>query len=156
MAFVPGAMIGAMPPLIGWWTAGGRWPDVEFGLLLLFVIIWQLPHFWNLLLAYRIDYKKAGLPTPYDVLSERKIEAISLILAVITTCVCILLFVSGDTTAWWIKALIIGLALGWIIWIRVAMTNRARQARPLQAFHLVNALGALGLLGAITQRLMER
>lgn len=62
-AVVPGALVGAIPPLIGFTAAGGRGPDAVIVLFSSFMFLWQLPHFWLIILRYRSDYQKAGFKT---------------------------------------------------------------------------------------------
>jgi protoheme IX farnesyltransferase len=62
-AVVPGALIGALPPLIGYVAAGGRWNDPRALLLASFFFVWQIPHFWLLLTMVGQQYAEAGLPT---------------------------------------------------------------------------------------------
>lgn len=62
-AVVPGALIGAIPPLIGYVAAGG-WLTAPLILLVgTFFFIWQIPHFWLLLLMFGKQYSDAGLPS---------------------------------------------------------------------------------------------
>jgi heme o synthase len=62
-AVVPGALIGAIPPLIGYVAAGG-WLTAPLILLVgTFFFIWQIPHFWLLLLLFGKQYSDAGLPS---------------------------------------------------------------------------------------------
>lgn len=63
MAVVPGSLIGAIPPVIGWTAAGGSPLDIHILTVALFFFIWQVPHFWLLLLIYGNDYAAAGFPT---------------------------------------------------------------------------------------------
>ncbi|MEW6506224.1 MAG: protoheme IX farnesyltransferase [Bacteroidota bacterium] len=63
MAVVPGSLIGAIPPVIGWTAAGGSPVDIHILTVALFFFIWQVPHFWLLLLIYGNDYAAAGFPT---------------------------------------------------------------------------------------------
>jgi len=62
-AVVPGALVGAIPPLIGFTAAGGQGPDTAIILFSSFMFLWQLPHFWLIILRYRSDYLKAGFKT---------------------------------------------------------------------------------------------
>jgi protoheme IX farnesyltransferase len=55
-----GAVAGALPPVMGWTAAAGRF---EVGAWILFGILffWQFPHFFSLAWLYRDDYARAGL-----------------------------------------------------------------------------------------------
>jgi len=54
-----GAVPGAMPPLIGWLAAHGRY-ELEGCLLFAILWFWQMPHFLAVAWLYRDDYAKAG------------------------------------------------------------------------------------------------
>lgn len=71
-AAVPGALIGALLPIIGWMVAGGDISDSRIMALAFFFFIWQVPHFWLLLSIYGKDYESAGLPSMTRVLSRRQ------------------------------------------------------------------------------------
>ncbi len=62
-AVVPGALIGAIPPCIGYVSAGGNLDDPRILLVAAFFFIWQIPHFWLLMLMVGSEYRDAGLPT---------------------------------------------------------------------------------------------
>jgi protoheme IX farnesyltransferase len=66
-AVVPGAVIGAIPPVMGFVAAGGHWSDPAILLVAGFFFLWQIPHFWLLSLLFDEQYRKAGLPTPTDI-----------------------------------------------------------------------------------------
>jgi len=55
-----GAFPGAVPPMIGWVAASGRF---DLGAWLLFAILffWQFPHFHAIAWMYREDYARAGI-----------------------------------------------------------------------------------------------
>ncbi len=79
LAVVPGSLIGALPPLIGWVSAGGNILDpVGIALALLF-FIWQVPHFWLLLLLFDNEYKAAGYPTLTEKFNKYQLKRISFI-----------------------------------------------------------------------------
>ena len=56
---VVGAVVGAVPPVMGWTAASGR---LEPGAWILFGILflWQMPHFLSLAWLYRADYERGG------------------------------------------------------------------------------------------------
>ena len=62
-AAVPGAIPGALPILMGHFSAQGQiWNPG--GLYLFFILFfWQMPHFWTLALRYQKDYQQGGFPT---------------------------------------------------------------------------------------------
>lgn len=79
LAVVPGSVVGALPPVIGWVAAGGYLWDPHAMALALFFFIWQIPHFWLLLLIYGQDYEKAGFPTLTKIFSDAQLSRITFI-----------------------------------------------------------------------------
>jgi protoheme IX farnesyltransferase len=55
-----GAVAGAMPVLIGWAAANGRF-NLLAGSLFMIVYLWQFPHFMAIAWMYRDEYQAAGL-----------------------------------------------------------------------------------------------
>lgn len=82
LAIIPGALVGAVPPLIGYTAAGGAITDTRIMLFALFMFLWQMPHFWLLLIRYGDEYEKAGIKTLHTIMGERSI--MRLIMAWIT------------------------------------------------------------------------
>jgi len=97
LAVVPGALIGAIPPMVGYVSAGGYIFDFENISLALFFFIWQVPHFWLLLLLYEKDYERAGFPVLSKSFSIEQLSRITFtwILALAASCIAIPFFGSG-------------------------------------------------------------
>lgn len=57
---VVGAVPGALPPVLGWMAADGRWGAGPFALFAV-LFLWQFPHFFAIAWLHREDYSKAGL-----------------------------------------------------------------------------------------------
>jgi heme o synthase len=76
-AIIPGALVGALPPVIGWAASGGGIFDPKIIALASFMFIWQIPHFWLLLLMYDDQYKEAGFPTLSSIFSLNQITKIT-------------------------------------------------------------------------------
>ena len=72
-AALPGALMGALPPVVGWTAAGGYLNDPTIHLVAFFFFIWQIPHFWLLLLFYEKDYTDGGLPSMFDRFDRRQL-----------------------------------------------------------------------------------
>lgn len=62
LAILPGAICGALPPYIGWIGGGGQVVGYPAALLIALFVLWQIPHFWLVLLTYQEDYQKSSLP----------------------------------------------------------------------------------------------
>lgn len=93
-AIMPGAIVGALPPAIGWVAGGGSIADPKLLALALFFFIWQIPHFWFLLLIFDEDYKRAGFPTLSKYFSQEQLKRITYVwvLALAASCMMIPLF----------------------------------------------------------------
>ena len=83
-AAVYGAVLGVIPPLIGWISAQGSVLDIGFISLGLFYFIWQIPHFWLLTLKYHKQYEKASFPTVVKVFGVEGMERITFIWLLLT------------------------------------------------------------------------
>jgi protoheme IX farnesyltransferase len=75
-AAIPGAWVGAIPPILGWVAGGGDIFNPRIWGIGLFLFIWQVPHFWLLLLDSSRDYEKAGLPSITKIFSTTQIKRI--------------------------------------------------------------------------------
>ncbi len=73
-AVLPGGLVGAIPPVIGWTAAGGPLfhPNILYIAALMFM--WQLPHFWLLIVRYGKEYEAAGFSTLKRYLDDHQIK----------------------------------------------------------------------------------
>ncbi|WP_423129155.1 protoheme IX farnesyltransferase [Gaoshiqia sp. Z1-71] len=76
-AVVPGSLVGALPPYVGWLAAGGSLTDPVIFWVATFFFIGQIPHFWLLLLMFGKEYKLAGYPSLHDHFTENQIKRLS-------------------------------------------------------------------------------
>jgi protoheme IX farnesyltransferase len=76
-AALPGSLIGALPPVVGWVAAGGYLSDPTIHLVAFFFFLWQIPHFWLLLLFYEQDYQDGGMPSMFDRFDRRQIARLT-------------------------------------------------------------------------------
>jgi protoheme IX farnesyltransferase len=75
-AAIPGALVGSIPPILGWVSGGGNILDPRIWGISIFFFVWQVPHFWLLLLDFSRDYEKAGLPSITKIFSTGQIKRI--------------------------------------------------------------------------------
>lgn len=76
LAIIPGALVGAVPPLMGYTAAGGDLFDKTILFISFILFLWQVPHFWMLLIRFRDDYEMAGFPTVLRKLDEKQVARI--------------------------------------------------------------------------------
>jgi protoheme IX farnesyltransferase len=78
-AAVYGAPVGMAAPAIGWVTGGGSITDPRLAVLALLFFLWQVPHFWMLLLRSGDDYERAGLPSLTKVFPRELLSGITVL-----------------------------------------------------------------------------
>lgn len=84
LAIIPGSLVGAIPPAVGWVAAGGSILDPQILALSFFFFIWQIPHFWLLLLVLSKDYEKAGFPTLTQIFDLDQLSRITFVWIIAT------------------------------------------------------------------------
>jgi len=84
LAVVPGAILGVIPPAIGWMVAGHSLFELEFYTLAAFYFIWQVPHFWLLVMLFHGDYKDGGYPTAMRLFGEGTLQRLTFVWLMIT------------------------------------------------------------------------
>lgn len=78
-AVLPGALIGALPPIIGWTAAGGPPFDMEILFVAFFLFVGQMPHYWLLMIKVGNEFQAAGLPVITTLFEPRQIRNLSFI-----------------------------------------------------------------------------
>lgn len=85
LAIIPGALVGAIPPVIGFTSAGGAIWDTKILLFSTLMFLWQMPHFWLLLIRYGREYRNAGFVTISDYLNNTQIRNIVFLWILLTS-----------------------------------------------------------------------
>ena len=98
-AVVPGALIGALSPAIGWTAAGGSAGDLRLLALAFFFFIWQVPHFWLLLFKYGEEYAEAGVPSLTRLFSTTQLGRLTFVWMLATAAASLLLPLYGVSRA---------------------------------------------------------
>jgi protoheme IX farnesyltransferase len=122
-AVVPGSVIGSIPPLVGWVSAGGSLNNIHAGILALFFFIWQVPHFYLLALKYGDEYQKAGLPSILSIWSTDKARKYVYLWIILTAIGAVLLASSGLPSSAISSAAIIACS----IWLVISFRNIRRE-----------------------------
>jgi protoheme IX farnesyltransferase len=76
-AAIPGALVGAIPPAIGWMAGGGCLSDARLAVICFFFFMWQVPHFLIHQLVFGKEYEKIHLPSLTAVLTEAQLDRLT-------------------------------------------------------------------------------
>lgn len=138
LAIIPGSIVGAIPPAVGWIAAGGNIFDPQIILISFFFFIWQIPHFWLLLMVLDSDYQKAGFPTLTQLFSKDQLGRITFIwiLATAVTGLLIPLFHISENQ---IVSYILFMAALWLTFRSINLLQQTQEASAFKfAFRSIN------------------
>lgn len=152
-AVLPGSMVGALPPLIGWAGAGGRLDSWIILVVAAFFFIGQIPHFWLLLLMFGKQYKLAGMPSLNQIFTETQIKHITYtwILTTIASAFLVMIFV-------FTSRILILLLLVYIFYLLVSVSILVfgkREFKVLPTFYRLNLLYLFMMLFLIADSLLR-
>lgn len=136
-ASVPGAAVGMIPPAIGWISAGGTLFDARLAAVCFLFFMWQIPHFWLLLLRYADDYKKAGLPSLASILSPAQISRVISIWIFASSVASLLLPLYGTVKSSIVYFSLVLLAV-WLLWNGSLLLQKPTLTRPTELFRVIN------------------
>ena len=145
-AAVPGAVVGVIPPAIGWVTGGGKITDYELLAVCFFFFMWQIPHFWLLLLSYGEDFKTAQLPSLNSVFRWNQLKKITFIWMCAAAVSSLLIPFYGISTSNIVNFLLTSVAV-WLVWqgVKVYRQKGEKLTYPL-AFKNINIYMILVIL----------
>jgi protoheme IX farnesyltransferase len=146
LASVLGSLIGALPPAIGWVTAGGQL-DGPILALSFFLLIWQVPHFWLLALRLDADYAQAQFPTFVRALGPDALARVTFMWTAATAGSALLLPIFGLSSSPFVA---LGLVAAGVWLVAVAWRSLRAPAAPgiRRAFHAINTYAVL-VMGAV-------
>lgn len=115
-AVIPGAVVGAIPPAIGWTAAGGWLFHHDVAFITVFFFTGQIPHFWLILLRHGNDYQKAGFPSITHTFSSQQIYRLTFSWTAATALTAIMLPLFDVITGYIIGGAIIALSAALVVW----------------------------------------
>ncbi len=141
-AVLPGALVGAVPPVIGWVLGGGALFDRQIGSVAFFFFLWQIPHFWLLLLIHPGDYERAGFPSLASLFSHRQLVRIVSIWMLAAAVSCLVLPIFGAIRSPWLHGALVA-AAGWLVWnVILLLFKSATSVAPSASFRAINLFAA--------------
>ncbi len=155
-AAVPGAIIGTIPPLTGWVAAGGKMSDPLIQFIVFFFFMWQVPHFWLLLVESGNDYQEAGLPSIKSIFSPAQLSRITFSWLFSTGIAGLLVLQFVRLNSLFVKFSLPGLIL-WLIYsaIRLLRTSQDSRFSFKYAFTNLNVFALLVVLFISIDKLMN-
>jgi heme o synthase len=129
-----GGLCGALPVLIGWAAVTGSL-SLRAALLFAVVFLWQPPHFYALAIAFREDYRRAGIPMLPVVASLRRVGLEAVVYAWLTVAASLALWPLGMTPLYGLTALGAGALLLVEAHRLYRRTRRGEPPRPMRLFH---------------------
>lgn len=105
-AVVPGSLIGALPPMVGYAAAGGSILDSEIIAFAFFMFMWQIPHFWLIVIRHGADYQEGGFPSITAIYSDKQIKGITFVWVTATAVASILMPFMGVFSALGLKLIL--------------------------------------------------
>ena len=148
-AVIPGALIGAIPPALGWVSGGGRLLDHRIWAVTFFFFMWQVPHFWLLLLHFGKDYEKAGFPSLTRIFSSAQLARVTFMWISGTAVTCMMIPLYGVVKS---PIICVGLfaAAFWLMWKDSGLLKVRSSEFPFHfAFNTMNSY-ALVVMALIT------
>ena len=142
-AIIPGSIVGAIPPAVGWVAAGGSILDPQIGIISLFFFIWQIPHFWLLLLIFGEDYKQAGFPTLTQIFSPDQLGRITFVWIITTVMIGLLIPIFGVVRS---NIINYGLFVAglWLAWNAIRLLRSTKEKKYFRfAFMEINVFAIL-------------
>ena len=138
LAIIPGAVCGSLPVLVGWMAAGGGLESPKLWILMGVFGVWQLPHFWLVVLANQEDYRSSGIPNMLRILSPAQLRQLIFVwvtaFVVLTLCLPLYQVTVSETAAWALFANALILASLFALFLRL----RADARRYSRFFRCLN------------------
>ena len=138
VAVIPGSIIGSIPPMVGWVAGGGSLTDPRLIILAFFFFVWQVPHFWLLMLNYGKEYENAGYPSITAKISKQQIKNATFVWTAATAIAALMLPVYGLVTTLFFKMIII-IAAVWLVAVFAPLLQKEKKEfNPFYYFMRIN------------------
>jgi protoheme IX farnesyltransferase len=155
LAIFPGSIIGAIPPAIGWVAGGQSLFDWRIMIVCSLFFIWQIPHFWLLLMNLSRDYREAGFPSLATKFGERNMALLTYSGIIVTVLTGLLIPVIDAAYSVY---LLIALFLSgvWLLWgSRKLLAKSIEKQQFIFVFKMINIYMLLVMIFLSADRLLK-
>ena len=143
LSIVPGALVGAIPPWIGFFSGEGTFPNQNIIAFSIFMFLWQLPHFWLIIIKYDKEYRIAGFATLTKYLHEIQIRYLVFFWVLLSTFFLFFFFFLAETFDKNIFASATIINLAFIFFFYRLLFIKKKEQEIKGAFLLINSFSFL-------------
>ena len=143
LSIIPGALVGALPPLIGFFSTGQLVLTASIIAFAGFMFLWQIPHFWLIIIKYHKEYKSAGFPTISDYFNEKQIRNLVFIWVILSTFLILLFFIFSDPSFKIFLSFVTILNISFIWLFHRLLFSDSKTGEIKGAFILINAFSII-------------
>jgi protoheme IX farnesyltransferase len=155
LSIIPGALVGAIPPIIGFSSAGGTLFHMNIIAFSVFMFLWQLPHFWLIIIKYGKEYKAAGFATISKYLNETQIKYLVFFWVLFSTVFLLLFCVLADSLNKDLIVLLSAVNIAFISFFYRMLFLKKEPAEIKGAFILFNSFGIFIMFLIITVSILK-
>lgn len=153
-AVIPGSLVGAIPPVVGWVAGGGSPLAPQIIAVASFFFVWQVPHFWLLLLAFGKEYEAAGLPSLSRTFAPEQLGRITYAWIAATAATGVLLLEFGIVRSATL-GLVLFLLAAWLLWSARSLARGGQGTRSFRrAFVAINEYALLVMAVLVAARIL--
>ncbi|MFZ4463514.1 MAG: protoheme IX farnesyltransferase, partial [Bacteroidales bacterium] len=153
-AVIPGSVIGSIPPLVGWVAGGGDLFTIQALLLAFFFFIWQVPHFWLLMLKYGPEYTEAGYPSITQIYSEKSIRFMTFVWTFATAVSALMLPIFGLIANSFLIVIVL-LSVVWLVFTFAGLLRKTNIFSPFFYFMRINYFVLAVILSLIIDPMLK-
>jgi protoheme IX farnesyltransferase len=146
LSIIPGGLVGAIPPIIGYASAGSSLASIDIIAFSLFMFLWQIPHFWLIIIKYGEEYRKAGLATISSYLNEIQIRKLVFYWVLISSTLLLIFLLLTDLFASQFIIIFSLLNIGFILLFHRNLFGKPEIQQVRSAMILINSYGLLIML----------
>jgi heme o synthase len=143
LSIIPGALVGAIPPLIGFSASESSFLNAGIIGFSLFMFLWQLPHFWLIVIKYGEEYNAAGFATISKYLNDRQIRNLVFFWVLFSTCFIFLFFIISEIPGKALPVTFLIMNVTFILLFHRLLFNRKYEGRIKGAFILINSFSLI-------------
>lgn len=146
LAIIPGALVGAIPPLMGFTAAGGTEPGIEIIMFSVFMFLWQLPHFALIIVKYRNEYREAGFRIASGNLNDHQLKKLVFAWVLVSTVFLLVFSVAGLVFNRYVNLALIPVNIIFILTFYSLLFNPDNERDTRGAFILINSFSIMIML----------